>query len=262
MPAVKVEEIIEAIEGFAPLSLQAGFDNSGLTVGDPCKEVDSALLCVDATGEVVDLAISEGIGLVISHHPVIFHPLPRLTGEDWVQRVVMKAIRHGIALYGCHTNLDSVPGGMNHRLAHILGIRDFSVLSPEGDSGAGYGVVGMLDEAMDAVGFLSEVKRKLSLGMLRHSALRGRKVRRIALCTGSGASLIPAARTAGADIYLAADFKYNDFFSDAGDMIIADIGHFESEYCAIDLLGDIIQKKIPNFALRKSAFAFNPVKYL
>ena len=260
---MKIRDIISVIENAAPLSLQESYDNSGLIVGDADTEVNSALLCVDITEEVLDEAGELGAKLVISHHPIIFHPLKKLVGADYVQRVVERAVRNGIALYACHTNLDSVKGGMSYRLAEQLGLQNLEVLDPcpPENSGNGFGIIGTLSQEVSVKDFLQTMKQKLGLKVIRHSDIIPGSVCKIALCTGSGASLIDTAAAAGAQIYVAADFRYNDFFKADGRLTVCDIGHFESEYCAIDLLFDIIRKNLTTFALHKSVKSRNPVNY-
>ncbi|MDL2320525.1 Nif3-like dinuclear metal center hexameric protein [Alistipes sp. OttesenSCG-928-B03] len=261
---MEIREIAAVIEEFAPLGAQAGFDNSGLIVGDPTQVVTSAMICVDATEEVMHEAIGNNAGLVISHHPVIFDGLKRLNGATQTQRVIETAITFGIGLYACHTNLDAVPGGLSYRLAEMLGVgnpRLLSVLHP-GNPDVGFGVVGELAQPMPTGQFLHLVAEELNVTALRHSDIHVDKVQRVAICSGSGSSLIDAAVGAGADVYIAADFKYNNFLDVRGRTIIADVGHFESEYCAIDVLYEVIRKKLPNFALRKSENSCNPVNYL
>ncbi len=260
---MKIQEIAEVIERFAPLELQESYDNAGLIVGRPGDEVRKALLAVDVTEEVLDEAEREGCDLVITHHPIVFHALKRFNSADAVQRCVERAIRRGIALYACHTNLDSAPGGMSWRLAGMLGVEHLRVLQPAGDgTGAGFGVVGELPEAESAVGLMGRMQRLLGVRVVRHSAVAKEQVRRVAVCTGAGASLLSDARRAGADIYVTADLKYNDFMTPDGALTVADIGHFESEYCAIQLLFDILSKNLITFAVRKSECSRNPVNYL
>lgn len=260
---MKIQEIAEVIERFAPLELQESYDNAGLIVGRPDDEVHKALLAVDVTEEVLDEAEREGCDLVVTHHPIVFHALKRFNSADAVQRCVERAIRRGIALYACHTNLDSAPGGMSWRLAGMLGVEHLRVLQPAGDgSGVGFGVVGELPEAETAAGFMGRMQWLLGVRVVRHSAVAKEQVRRVAVCTGAGASLLADARRAGADIYVTADLKYNDFMTPDGALTVADIGHFESEYCAIQLLFDILSKNLITFAVRKSECSRNPVNYL
>jgi dinuclear metal center YbgI/SA1388 family protein len=255
---MKISDIIDTIESFAPLAAQESYDNAGLLVGDPGAEVTSALLCVDITEEVMDEAERSGVGMVISHHPVIFLPLRNITGDGYEQRVVARALRSGIALYAAHTNLDSAPGGMSHFLAGQLGLGEITTL----DRQAGLGVVGELSAPMAAADFLKHVARTLDIGAIRHSALPAAPLSRVALCTGAGGELIPEARKAGAQLYMSADLKFHNFLQAAGAMPVADIGHHESERCAVELLFSVISKKFPTFALRKSVRGTNPVHYL
>lgn len=260
-----IREIANAIEEFAPLSLQEDYDNSGLVVGRLDDEVRSALLAVDVTEEVIDEAIREGCDIIITHHPIIFAPIKRLNSATYVERCVERAIRHGIALYACHTNLDSAPNGMSWQVGAMIGLDDMSVLEPrKGDSSVGFGVVGVLPRAENAKALLSRVKSIFEVGAIRHSEIPSEDmmVRRVAICTGAGRSLIGEALSAGADLYITADLRYNDFMMGEKRMILADIGHFESEFCAIRILFDVLSKKMCNFAVRKSQCSCNPVHYL
>lgn len=260
---MKISQITEVIERFAPLGWQESYDNAGLIVGRPDDEVHKALLAVDVTEEVLDEAEAEGCDIVLTHHPIIFHALKRFNSADPVQRCVERAIRSRIALYACHTNLDSAPEGMSWRLAEILGVGNLGVLQPsEAGEGVGFGVVGELSESVDTVEFMQFIRRKLGVKVIRYSDTATSAVRRVAVCTGAGASLIGEARRAGADIYITADLKYNDFMTPDKVLTVADIGHFESEYCAIELLFDILSKNLCTFAVRKSERSRNPVNYL
>lgn len=258
-----IREITDVIERFAPLGWQEPYDNAGLIVGRPDDEVHAALLAVDVTDEVMDEAERTGCDLIVTHHPIVFHPLKRFNSADAVQRCVERAIRRGIALYACHTNLDSAPGGMSWRLAGMLGVGELRVLQPAPDDDrVGFGVVGSLPEPVDTVEFMRQMQRVLSLRVVRYSDIASERVRRVAVCTGAGASLIGEARRAGADLYVTADLKYNDFMTPDKALTVADIGHFESEYCAIQILFDILSENLITFAVRKSGGSRNPVNYL
>ena len=222
---MKIRDIAEVIERYAPLRLQESYDNAGLIVGRPEDEVHQALLAVDVTEEVLDEAEQTGCDLIVTHHPIVFHALKRFNSASYVERCVERAIRRGIALYACHTNLDSAPGGMSWRLAEMLGVEELRVLQPT-------------DPADGRVGF------------------------GVAVCTGAGASLLGEARRAQADVYVTSDLKYNDFMTPDGAFVVADIGHFESEYCAIDILFDILSKNLFTFAVRKSVNSRNPIGYI
>ena len=247
-----IREVTDVIERFAPLAWQESYDNAGLIVGRPDDEVHRALLAVDVTDEVMAEAEREGCDMVITHHPIVFHALKRFNSADQVQRCVERAIRGGIALYACHTNLDSAPEGMSWRLAEMLGVGDLRVLQPaQADEKVGFGVVGELPAAVATVEFMRRMQRVLGVRVVRHSDIASPEVQRVAVCTG-----------AGADIYVTADMKYNDFMTPDKALTVADIGHFESEYCAIQILFDILSKNLITFAVRKSESSRNPVNYL
>lgn len=256
-----IKEIIEPLEAFAPPSLQEAYDNAGLIVGRGDTDVESALVCVDVTEDVLDEAEELGAGLVISHHPIIFHPLRRLGGESNVERVVESALKRGIALYACHTNLDRARHGMSHVLAQKLELHDIEVLDPE-ENGTGFGAIGELAAPAGALDFLHRVASTLDTGCIRHSDPCRENVRRIAIITGAGGDGLEKAIEAGADVFLTADVRYDRFFAAEKRILLADIGHFESEFCAIDLMCDVISKKIATFALHKSKSSRNPVNYL
>ncbi|MBO5878534.1 MAG: Nif3-like dinuclear metal center hexameric protein [Alistipes sp.] len=258
---MKVREITSLIEAFAPLSLQESYDNSGLIVGRDDDEVHGVLLAVDVTEEVIAEAVSEGCDMIITHHPIIFHALKRFNSASQTERCVEEAIRRGIVLYAAHTNLDSTPQGMSWRVGQMLGLEHMQVLQSSSPEGAGFGVVGELHSALPSEVFMREVMERFGVKALRHSDIVKEKVQRVAICTGSGGSLIDQARESGADIYLTADLRYNDFMRHENAIILADMGHFESEYCAIQILFDILSKKIPIFAVRKSVRSRNPINY-
>ena len=262
---MKIRDVVAAIEEFAPLSLQASYDNSGLIVGRPDDEVHKALLAVDVTEEVMDEAEREGCDIIITHHPIIFSPLKRLNSATYVERCVERAIRRGIALYASHTNLDSASQGMSWRVGTMIGLQDMRVLEPQANNpNVGFGVVGELAKSEDVIAFMRRVGKLFDVTAVRHSDIpeSSSEIRRVAICTGSGHSLIGDALRVGADVYITGDLKYNDFMLGENRMILMDIGHFESEFCAINILDDVLSKKMCNFAVRKSVCSRSPIHYL
>jgi len=259
---MKIRQITGVIEQLAPLALQEAYDNAGLLVGSPDQEATGAVLCLDATEAVIDEAVALGANLVIAHHPIIFHPLRAITGDSYVDRVVIRAIKSGVALYAAHTNLDRARGGMGRALAEKLGLRNIAVLDPMGATdGTGFGAVGELAEPLPAADFLRAVQAALGIGCIRHSAPPEHPVRRVALVAGSGGEGLERAIAAGADAFLTADVRYDRFFAAEGRILLADIGHFESEIVVISLLHELLTKNLPTFALHKSARSHNPVSY-
>lgn len=259
----KVKEIAKAIEDFAPINLQESYDNAGLQVGNPLQEVSAILLCLDVTEDVIKEAKTRECNLIVSHHPLIFKGLKSLTGADITQKLVMGALQEKIAVYSAHTNLDSVWDGVSHEIARRLNIRDLEILEPNNQNpNSGLGVVGNI-KPIPKIEFLRKIKDTFKVAALKYSALSPKVVvKRVAVCGGAGASLIQAAINADADILVTGDVKYHDFTSHYNDIIIADIGHYESELCSRDILSGVIREKFPELPVYFSESESNPIKIL
>lgn len=260
---VKVKDITAAIEEFAPRNLQESYDNAGLQVGNPDSEVTAVLLCLDVTEEILSEALSRECNLIVSHHPLIFRGLKDLTGSNPTQRIVMEAIRKGISIYSAHTNLDSTWDGVSHEMARRLNITEISVLEPQpSNPRTGLGVVGNITPT-PKIEFLRKIKDTFKVQALRYSSQSPALViRKVALCGGAGASLIEAAVARKADILITGDVKYHDFTTFGHEIIIADIGHFESELCSREILFRIIHGSFPDLETYFSETETNPIKIL
>ena len=259
----RVKDIALAIEQVAPLHWQESYDNAGLQVGDPEAVVTGVLLCTDVTRRVIDEAIERGFNLVVSHHPLIFHGLKKLAGHDEVQRMVAHAIKHDINIYSAHTNMDNAPGGVSHHMAEMLDMTDIEVLEAHDDNGVlvGSGVIGSVTP-MPILDLLRQVKSTFGVQALRYSGDTSGTVMLVALCGGAGAFLIDRARLAGAQVFVTGDVKYHDFFKADEGIVIADIGHYESEQYTTDLFRDIIGKQCPELKAEVAITEHNTVKYL
>ncbi len=362
-----IRDIIAHLETIAPPSYQENYDNAGLIVGDAERPFEKALLCLDSTEEVVDEAIEKGCNLVIAHHPIVFKGLKKFNGKNYIERTVMKAIKHDIAIYACHTNLDNVHNGVSAKICEAIGLVNCEILKPKTgllkklftyiplesvesvrgaifDAGAGVigeydrcsfnvegygtfrgsdasnptvgeigslhkepevkvemvfpsiiqsrviaaltkahpyeevaydvvsldnafarvgaGMVGELESEMDELEFLQMIKSKMQTDCVRYTGLLEREVKRVAVCGGSGSFLLRDAIRAGADVFITADFKYHQFFDADGKIVIADIGHFESEQFTINLFHEILTQKFHTFAFLFSKTNTNPIKYL
>jgi dinuclear metal center YbgI/SA1388 family protein len=213
---------------------------------------------------VLQEAIHQDCNLIIAHHPIVFKGLRRFNGATYVERTIIQAIKHGIAVYALHTNLDNVLyQGVNEAIAQRIGLRQNRLLRPRpGSDTTGAGILGSLPQPMSELDALRLIQSAFQTPCIRHTALRNLPVETIAVCGGAGSFLLPDARMAGADLFLTSDFKYHEFFDAEGDLIIADIGHYESEQFTIELIFSIIQKEIPTFALHCTAVNTNPVHYL
>jgi dinuclear metal center YbgI/SA1388 family protein len=257
---MKVKDIIAVIEEFAPLSIQEGWDNSGLCVGSPEDEVTSALFALDCTEQLVDEAVACGADMIITHHPLIFSGLKKISPQDQVGAAVIKAIKNGIAIYAAHTNADKVIAGVSGAMAAKLGLCDVRILDEDGE-GTGLGVVGDLSQPLTADEAVALVKEKFGLKMLKASRPSDGMISRVAMCGGSGGSLIGAARRSGAQLYISGDISYHNFFTPEGFMIM-DIGHYESEIEIVNILFSLIMKKFPTFAVRITQnINSNPIYY-
>ena len=261
---MKIKEIVSALERFAPLPLQDGFDNAGLQIGLTEAEATGALLCLDVTEAVVDEAIALGYNLIVSHHPLIFKGFKSITGKDYVERCIMKAIQNNITIYSAHTNLDNAQGGVNFKIAQKIGLKDVQVLDPkmQGEVVAGAGVVGELPEPETETDFLKRIKRVFEVGCVKHNRLNGRLIQKVALCGGSGAFLLPKAVELGADVFITGEVKYHDYFYYENRILVAEIGHYESEQYTKEIFYSIIREMFPELEVEMTRVNTNPIKYL
>ena len=256
----KVKDVTKVIEEFAPLSIQEKWDNSGLCIGSPDSPVTSVLLGLDCTPELVDEAVECGADMIVTHHPLIFSGLKKISPDDMIGKAVFKAIKAGISIYAAHTNADKVIAGVSGAMAAKLGLKDVEILSDEGE-GTGLGVVGNLPEPLTVEQAVELVKNCFSLSALRASRPLEGKIERVAMCGGSGGSLIAAAKAAGAQLYLSGDISYHNFFT-SDDFMLMDIGHYESEIEIVDILFSLIKKNFPTFAVRITQnINSNPIYY-
>ena len=363
---IKIKDITNLFENFAPLSLQESYDNAGLIIGNADTPVTSILVTVDVTEEVVQEAIQKKAQLIVAHHPLIFSGIKKLNEKNVTERSLIKAIKNDIAIYAAHTNIDSVTGGVNSKICEKLNLQDCEILQPAtnqlkklvtfipvdhaekvrnavfsagagnignydscgydleglgsfrgnensdpfvGEKGkihfekeirfetvfpgfiqgrvigallknhpyeevaydiyplenkfykAGMGMVGNLPKPMGEEEFLHQLKSVFRTGVIKYTALQGKKVERVAVCGGAGSFLLKQAIAAGADFFVSSDFKYHQYFDANNEIVIADIGHFESEQFTKELFYELLMKKFPKFAVHLSEVNTNPVFY-
>ena len=363
---MQIAEIIRFLEQAAPLSLQESYDNAGLITGSPAWDCTGIMVSLDATEEVILEAKSKGCNLVVAHHPIVFSGLKKINGKNYVEKAVISSIKHDIAIYAIHTNLDNIANGVSAKMAEKLGLINTQILQPKrnllkklytfvpvaqaeevrsaifkagggtiglydecsfnvtgtgtfrasegtnpfvGEIGkrheeeevklevifpawlekqvvwamikahpyeevaydivaldnpfstVGSGMIGELQEPMPATDFLQLVKNQFHLSVIRHTPPPGKPISKVAVCGGAGSFLTKTAMAAGADIYITGDVKYHEFFDAENGMILADIGHWESEQFTIELLADWLSGKFLNFAVLKTGVKTNPVAY-
>lgn len=230
---------------------QENYDNAGFLLGDPSQECRGVLVALDLTDEVIDEALARGANLIVTHHPLIFGGLKRITPDNATGRLVMKLIKNDLAAYAAHTNLDNMREGVNGILAERLGLTRCHILRPmagQPDGNVGAGMTGFLPCPADTASFLQQVKQRLGLPFLRTSEIVSPTVSHVAFCGGAGSFLIDDAVSAGADIYLTGDLKYHDFQQADRRITLVDIGHFESEQFSKELIYSVISKKFSTFA--------------
>ncbi len=361
-----IKEVTTYLEQIAPRSYQESYDNAGLITGYPEQEVNGVLVSLDATEAVVDEALERNCNLIIAHHPIVFKGLKSLTGKNYIERTVIKAIRHDVAIYAIHTNLDNVSRGVNYQIGRKLKLQKMQVLAPKpttlnklvvfvptehadtllqalsqagagnignykncsfqttgtgtfqpndqanphiGTQGkleqvaekrievifpaylssqvlaamrkahpyeevayylhvlenenqeAGAGMIGQLPTPMPEEDFLQYLKEHMQLSMIRHTQFTGRPVSKVVVCGGAGSFLLPKAIAQQADVFVSADFKYHEFFDADGHLMIADIGHYESEVFTKELIEELLSEKFVNFAVHLAKTLTNPVYY-
>lgn len=257
-----LKDIISVIEAVAPLRIQDDFDNSGLQVGSPTTEITKILVCLDITEEIVKEAESMGCNLIVSHHPLIFHKIGCVSDCTYQQRCITAAIKKGIAVYSAHTSLDNAPGGVNHKIASVIGLENFTYLADHGRDGypSGSGLVGELGEPLSDSDFIALLSDKFGVECLLHSECNGRLIRKVALCGGAGAFLLKNAIESKADCFVSGEFHYHDYFENSG-ILLAELGHYQSEQYTIDLLCDILSKGCTGTDIIKTGISTNPIKY-
>jgi dinuclear metal center YbgI/SA1388 family protein len=364
---MKIKEIITILEEMAPLAYAEDFDNVGLLIGNEEEIATGILVCHDALESVIDEAIAKKCNLIVCFHPIIFSGMKKITGKNYVERSVLKAIKNDIAIYAVHTALDNHKDGVNKIFCDALGLLNSKILIPKTnfiqklitytipenaehvrnalfEAGAGkignyedcsfnsqgigtymgnensnpeigdrfefveakeikievtfekhlqgkvlkalfsshiyeevayeiydlqnqhqnigLGMVGELEKPLSEVEFLSFVKSKMQCGGIRHSTLLGKSIKKVAVLGGSGSFAIKNAIQAGADVFLTADLKYHNFYEAENKILIADIGHYESERYTKNYIVDYLKEKITNFAIVLSEENTNPVKYI
>ena len=272
--SVKIYQVVDALEHYAPLPLQEGYDNAGLQVGlTEAVEVSGALLCLDVTEDVVDEAIRKGCNLIVSHHPLIFRKLARISDENYVQRTVRKAIKNDIAIVSMHTNMDAAKGGVNFKIAEKLGLRNLRFFGGEKEIDGvkgGEGVIGEITDETDTLhadGIAADdlvlmLRERFQAECVQCNQLLRRPIRKVALCGGAGSFLLDAAIAAGADAFITGEMHYHEFFGHEQEIQICVIGHYQSEQFTSEIFRSIITENCPGVKCEISEINTNPIIYL
>ena len=257
---MKIKEVAEALERFAPLPLQEDYDNAGLQIGLTEVEASGALLCLDVTEAVIEEAAAKGCNLIVAHHPLLFRGLKQVSDTTQVERCVRLAIQRDIAIYAAHTNLDNARGGVNYEIAERLGLHDVDFLRPEGEGGSG--LIGHLAIPEDPYSFLKRAKDTFAALCLKHNQGPARPVQTIAVCGGSGDFLLSDAIAAGADAFVTGEMHYHDYFDHEQEIQIAVIGHYQSEQFTNEIFKTIIAERCEGVKCFLTQTNTNPIIYL
>ena len=257
---MKVREIVNVIEQLAPPAIQDEWDHSGLQVGFPGSETGKVLVCLDVTESIVEEAATNGCGMIISHHPLIFKALSQVSDSTYQQRCVVDALAKGIAISSAHTSLDNAPGGVNHKIAELIGLKDIQWLLPKEGADAGSGLIGTLPQPERDSEFLKRLQTVFNVECLRHSECNGREIKTVALCGGSGAFLMRNAIRQGADCFVTGEFHYHDYFENDG-VLLAELGHYQSEAFTTDLICNALSAACPGLEILKTSLNTNPIHY-
>lgn len=257
---VKIKDVITTLEKFAPLPLQDSYDNAGLQVGITEADCSGVLLCLDVTEPVLKEARERGCNMVVSHHPLLFHPLRHLTDATYVERCVKLAVQNDITIYSAHTNLDNAPMGVSFKMAQMLEMSDVRFLV-DNHNGGGSGLVGRLANPMSAESFINKVKDVFGVECAMTNALPGRLINKVALCGGAGDFLINEAVAQDCDAFLTGEIHYHQFFGLEDKILLLAIGHYQSEQYTIPLLKSIILRDYPEARLLRTQYNTNPILY-
>ena len=228
-----VQQIYDFINERAPFETQVAYDNSGLLVGDPAREVTCIHFALDVTQAVIDEAVANGANLIVTHHPLMFSPVKRLVETNHEARLLCRMIREGISLISAHTNLDQAPGGVNDALAAAIGLVNVS--------GEGFLRVGDLPSPMAAEELSAHISRCLG-DAVRLMGDGSAVISRVGMCSGSGSDEWPQAAAIGAQAFLTGEAKHHHALeaADSG-MVILEAGHHATEAPGIFALADALQ---------------------
>ncbi len=252
-----VHDIEQALYELAPRELAAEWDNVGLLAGRRDRAVHKVLVSLDVTAAVVEEARQWGAELIAAHHPVIFHPVKRVTDQDPAGEILLRLAEHGIAAVCMHTNLDAAQGGVNDALAAALQLEEVAPL----EGGGGIARTGRLPRPVSVPDFLCAVQEALGAGGLRCTD-GAKPISRVAVGGGACGEFLWAAAAAGCDAFVTADVKYNQFLDAAAlGLTLVDAGHFPTEDVVCPVLARHLSERFPELTVRKSASHREVVQY-
>jgi dinuclear metal center YbgI/SA1388 family protein len=246
---LRIQDITSSMDDFAPPRLAENWDTVGLQIGEPERLCQTVCLALDLTRNTLDEAIAHGADLIITHHPLLLRPPQSIRFDQPLGNLIQRLCAENISLYAVHTNLDSTAGGLNDHLAKIVGIEVTRSLSPppisalniSHDKVVGLGRVGHLKKTESLKHLANRLHESLNPAALRVIGDNDREVTTVALCTGSGGSLVQEAIASGADCFVTGDIKYHQALdARAVGMAIIDVGHYATEIASISILKSVL----------------------
>ena len=233
---MRLKEITNILEKWCPLNSAEEFDNVGLLIGNSDEIIKKAIITIDTTEKVIDEAIRNNCNLVITFHPLIFNGLKNITQQTYVEKIVFKAIQNNVNIYAIHTNLDNNPKGVNYKICQKMELNNTKFLISKNEGAFGMGMIGELNKEFSELDFFNFLKSKMNIKNIKHSPFIGKKIKKVAVLGGSGSFAIENAIAEEADCYLTSDLKYHDYFKADSKILLADIGHYESEQFTKELI--------------------------
>ncbi len=263
---IKIKDITDCLEIVAPLHWQEDYDNAGLIIGNKEEKCTGVIICLDVFKQTLLEAIDKGCNMIVAHHPFIYKGLKKIDFDRQINDILKLAFTHNIAIYAAHTNMDNAKTGVSYMLSKALEVENICRLEksrfPNEENFWGGGAIGELKSETMVKEYLLRIKKNLGIGAIKYIGDEKKKIKRIGFCGGSGSFLIENAIDKGCDIYLTGDLKYHDYLSNEDKIVLADIGHFESEKFIKQRFFDIISEKICNFAPLYLSDENNRVKFI
>jgi len=265
---IRLQEVISFLREFAPPELAEDWDNVGLLIGDPADEIRSVLTCLTLTANVADEAIARGVQLIVTHHPVLFRPVQRLTAETSEGRMLLSLIRSGISVYSPHTSYDSAADGINAQLARLLELQDVQPLRPNvrsdrNSSPIGSGRFGTLPHATSLREFIERIKPALRVSTVQFVGDLDRPITKLGIACGAAAEFLRDAAQHGCEALLTGEARFHSCLeAESSNIALILPGHFATERPAMEQLANVLHSRFAELVVQASQSEYDPVKFL
>ena len=265
---IRLQDVVTFLREFAPQELAEDWDNVGLLIGDPADEVRSVLTCLTLTPNVADEAISRGVQLIVTHHPVLFRPVQRLTAETSEGRMLLSLIRSGISVYSPHTSYDSAADGINAQWARLFDLRDIRPLRPSvalasETQPVGSGRCGTLPSAMTLRDLIERIKPVLRVSTVQFVGNLDRQITKLGIACGAAAEFLQDAAKLGCEALLTGEARFHSCLeAEAANIALILPGHFATERPAMEQLANVLRSRFAKLVVEASQCEYDPVKFV